>query len=275
MESIVSVNWLKENKNLENLILLDASPQENKSNLKTDFEGLSIPHSLHFDMKNVFVDKEHEISNMFPSPEKFEQECQHLGINKDSIIVVYDNLGIYTSPRVWWMFKTMGHENVAVLDGGLPEWINLGNDGVKAHHSPLHKGNFKANYLAEYIADAQFVLDQLNNKQTCILDARSKGRFYGKVPEPRENMESGHIPNSINLPFQQVLSNGKLRPKEELKEIVSQTNIDNKKLIFSCGSGITASILLLAFSQVTSNEKALYDGSWAEWGVPGKFPISV
>lgn len=270
---LVSCQWLFDQFNNPDLIILDCSPASNKSNLIPEFTSIKIKGARIFDTENIFVDTENEVPNMFPSEEKFTKECQKLGINNKSIIVVYDNLGIYMSPRVWWMFKTMGHNNVSVLDGGLSAWKHLKFPSEKYKQETFTKGNFKAVYQSNYVYNASFMLKNITSKACDVVDARSSGRFLGELPEPRKNMQSGHIPNAKNIPFRTVLENGFMKPKEELKKIFNEVLQSNKPLIFSCGSGVTACIILLASELISETPKSLYDGSWVEWGLGNKFPV--
>jgi len=260
---IVSSRWLFENLNDPALIVLDASQQAiTTSNKSVDNR---IPNARYFDLKNNFSDKNSRFPNTLPSATQFESECQKLGINNSSKIVVYDALGIYSSPRVWWMFKIMGHKNVAVLNGGLPNWLENSFPTEKIETQQYNLGNFKALLNLECVKDYDLIKSNLNNKNEIIIDARSAGRFNGTAPEPREGLRSGHIPNSFNIPFGEVLENGKYKSKEQLKEIFSKINLENKELIYSCGSGLTACIILLAGELVLPNRTAIYDGSWTEW----------
>jgi len=270
---IVSTNWLFEHLENPNLVILDASPKDNKSNLVPEFTNIQIKGARQFDMERVFLDKDNPIPNMIPDEKVFEAECRKLGINNNSLIVVYDHLGVYTSPRAWWMFKTMGHSQIAVLDGGLSAWKNENLPTEPIQKNETFSENFKANYQSDLVVDAVALLENINSKRMLVVDARSQERFGGLIPEPRENMSSGHIPNSINLPFEKVLHNGKMKPEKELKEIFNNLGIENQPLAFTCGSGITACIILLASELVSENKNVLYDGSWAEWGQSGKFPI--
>jgi len=273
LNPLVTVHWLSENLDIPNLIILDASVKNNVSGLKATFPDLQIKGARHFDMETVFFDKKNPIPNMMPSPEVFTSECQKLGIHKNSIIVVYDNLGIYTSPRAWWMFKAMGHPYVSVLDGGLDAWKRAGLPCEETIEKKFKRGDFEAHYQVDLVRDSNYILNNLNSDELKILDARSEQRFKGSIPEPREHMASGHIPNSLNLPYNKVLKNGKMKSKSELKKVFSKFNNEDEELIFSCGSGVTACIILLASELVISNKKSLYDGSWSEWGQLHKFPV--
>ncbi|MGB0887337.1 MAG: sulfurtransferase [Vicingaceae bacterium] len=265
-DPIVSSQWLFENKNNPNpnLVILDAS-QKSITADKAINHKQQIVGARYFDLKNSFSDKSSNFPNTFPSTAQFETECRKLGINNESVIVVYDNLGIYSSPRVWWMFKTMGHQNVFVLNGGLSDWLENKYPTEKIEPQQYKLGNFKAELNTEKVKDYAFVKANLNNKNSIVIDARSAGRFNGTAPEPREGLRSGSIPNSINIPFGDVLDNGKFKTKEELKTIFSKINSENKELIYSCGSGLTACIILLASELVLPNTTSVYDGSWTEW----------
>lgn len=273
--TIVSAKWLYNNLNDPNLIILDASQTENKSGLKSEFEGWQLPNARFFDLKNVFSKKDTDMPNMLPNPKEFEAAARKLGIYNSSKIVVYDNLGIYTSPRVWWMFKTMGHKNIAVLNGGLPYWVKNGFESVAIKHKKYVSGDFKVNFNPQLVNSLQDIKTNLSTKTALLIDARSKGRFNGTTPDPRPTLKSGHIPNSINLFYTEVLNEGKLKSKPKLKQLFREIKLDNNPLIFSCGSGITACILHLAAEQVLKNKKSVFDGSWTEWASSCKNPIET
>ena len=269
---LVSVDWLYSNLEHENLIILDCTIPKVTANTAILEEKEQIKGAIFFDIKNVFSDKNAQFPNTVLSPKEFEDKAQNLGINNDSIIVCYDNLGIYSSARVWWMFQLMGFTNIAVLNGGLPAWRAKKFPVEIAKTNQLKKGDFEINYKPEKIKYTQNILDSLENKDVLIIDARSKGRFYGTQPEPRKGLKSGHIPNSVNLPFEEVLEDGKMKSIAELKHIFSSFK-NKKQLIFTCGSGITASILILAATISNIKNCAVYDGSWTEWASTENLPI--
>jgi thiosulfate/3-mercaptopyruvate sulfurtransferase len=261
---IVSASWLQEHLNDSNLIILEARLDQNQANLENQNPDLQIKGARVFDVKNNFSHTSNPLPNTFPSTAQFTAESQKLGINKNSIIVVYDTLGIYSSPRAWWMFKTMGHSEVYVLDGGLPEWIKEGySTQNKNQTSTYAKGDFEAKLQPNFIKNEGQILGNISTKEAVLMDARSSDRFYAILEEPRPGMRSGHIPGSINVPYTELQRDGKYKSPEELNQIL---NLDDKPLVFTCGSGITACIVLLACELISDNPKAVYDGSWTEWG---------
>jgi thiosulfate/3-mercaptopyruvate sulfurtransferase len=263
--SIVSSNWLFENLNNPDLIIIDASQPTNQAGKNSVFENIQIKGARHVDLKNNFSDANSEFPNTLPSPNDFETEARKLGINTSSKIVVYDNLGIYTSPRVWWMFKAMGHEAVAVLDGGLPDWIEHGFETEQKSISFIESGDFNAKFQPHLVVDYSDVLSNIKTANSLLIDARSSGRFYDTEPDPRKGLKSGHIQNSINIPFETLLENGKFKPIEALNVVFEVVQNENRPLVFSCGSGITACIVMMAAEMVLQNKMAVYDGSWTEW----------
>ncbi len=273
MNSLVSTAWLSKNFKDPDLVILDASLESNVANLEVNYPNIQIKGARFFDFKNVFVDENSDLPNMLPSPTVFEKECRKLGINTSSKIVVYDNVGVYASPRVWWMFKAMGHDSIAVLDGGLTNWKNNNLDCEPIGQAKVKFGNFKVNFKPELVRNSLQILENLDKEKEIVLDARSTQRFKGLIPETRENLKSGHIPNSFNLPFLEVLNDGTFQSKEELILVFDKFNIKDKDLIFTCGSGITACILQLASEIIGHTNTSIYDGSWTDWGQIDGFPI--
>jgi len=242
--------------------LLDASRKRD-----TD---LSIKGAIRFDIKNKFSDPVNMLPNSFPSEEYFQKQCQEMGVNQNSRIVVFDNEGIFMSPRAWFLFKAFGHENVVVLDGGLLDWKK--NDyPIESLKEPNSIGDFKASLNASMITSYNEVVNNIATKDCLLIDARSSGRFLGIDPEPRPHLKSGHINNAINLPYTEVLEGGKFKSIASLREIFSRLDIEEgKPIIFSCGSGITACIILIAFKRVSDQFSSIYDGSWTEWAEKNK-----
>lgn len=265
MKDIVTVDWLKGHLKDEGLILLDASMAATADGKTSEYDSMTIPGARIFDLKGAFSDKLSPFPNTMPGEEQFQKGARELGINEDSKIVVFDNMGVYSSPRVWWMFKTMGHEDVSVLDGGLPEWVKKGNSMESKKEGKYEEGNFTARMNPSNWISYEQVCENVDQNSFTIVDARSKGRFEGTAKEPRKHLKSGHIPHSVNVPFEMVLDDGKFRSESELKDVFKNTNEDNKELVFSCGSGLTACIILLANRIAGGESEKVYDGSWTEW----------
>jgi len=265
MKEIVSAEWLNENLDNPDLVILDASIDSSIEGKHSELAKVTIPKSKLFDLKGVFLDKSSPFPNTIPNEKYFEAECRKLGINKDSKIVVFDNFGIYSSPRVWWMFNVMGHSEIAVLDGGLPNWDKKGFPIQNKFSKKFEPGNFKSNYQDKLVVGFEEIEQNSKNKNFLIVDARSKGRFDGVENEPRKHLKSGNIPNSVNLPYQEVLDEGKFKKEKDLRALFEKRCSKNQELVFSCGSGLTACIIMLASEIAFKKDKRVYDGSWTEW----------
>lgn len=265
-EPVVSVAWLYENLEAENLIIFDTSIPKVMDAIANTATDIQLPNAQFFNLKESFSDLSSAFPNTIPSEVQFQTEARKLGVNKNSAIVVYDDKGIYSSARVWWLFKTFGHNNVAVLDGGLPQWLAQNYPTQLKKANIKVEGDFEAHFKAGnviYFSDLETVS---HNKNHTILDARSEDRFYSRVPEPRAGLRSGTIPNSKSLPFEMCLENGKLKSKTELQNIFKTLTEEENSLIFSCGSGLTACILDLAATVADYKNTKVYDGSWTEYG---------
>ena len=258
---LVSVEWLNNNADASNLIVLDAT-----INKVINDSSIRIPKARFFDIKQKFSDVSAPFPSTLPTKEQFQKEARAIEINVDSIIVVYDDKGIYSSARVWWLFKTFGFKNVSVLDGGLPEWQNQNFEVEIYKNETYTQGNFEADYHPRLMTDFEGIKAFSNNSEALIIDARSENRFKCLVDEPRAGLRRGTIPNSINLPYTSLLNGCKLKTKVELSILFNNLVKDKPNVVFSCGSGITACVLALAATLCNFNNLIVYDGSWTEYG---------
>ena len=245
---LVDVNWLHDNLHATQLIILDASvppvvPGYESLNSEECF--LAISRARRFDYDKKICKQDSPLPHMMPGADLFQEEVRKLGINSDSVIVIYDDVGLYSSPRAWWMLRAMGHEQVAVLDGGLRAWIAAGFATTDSLQLNSTAGNFEANYEEGSFCDFSVVLSSIDDASCAILDARSSGRFHGTAPEPRAGIRGGHMPSARNLPFPQLLNEGSMKPVAELIEIFNEFITDDERLITSCGSGLSSDILCL------------------------------
>lgn len=273
---LVSVQWLFEHLRHPNLVLLDASwhmPMTHRDGYQ-EWLNERIDNALFFDFDREVCDQHSSLPHMMPSQAHFELSVQMLGINHDAAIVVYDSLGIFSSPRVWWMFKAMGFENVAVLDGGLEAWKAAGH--AVNYDPPLvlqkPQGNFKACYQANLVSNRQDVIAAINDEKVAIVDARPRERFLGHVAEFRKGVRAGHIPSAVNLPISEILENKTMKQAYQLAQIFEMLMPQKQRLLFSCGSGVTACILALAAKLAGYDALSVYDGSWSEWGAIDSLP---
>jgi len=258
---LVSVDWLNTNSNTDNLIIFDATINK----VITD-SSERILNARFFDIKKKFSDINNPFPSALPSADQFQREARNLGVNNDSIILVYDDKGIYSSARVWWLFKVFGYTNVAVLDGGLPEWKRKGLKTNTYTEETFIKGNFKSNFNLGLMTDFNGINAFSKDSDKLIIDARSVARFKCLVDEPREGLRRGTIPNSKNLPYTHLFNENLMKSKAELSVIFNNLVKDKAQLVFSCGSGITACVLALGATLCGFNNLIVYDGSWTEYG---------
>jgi thiosulfate/3-mercaptopyruvate sulfurtransferase len=272
--NLITCDWLNENLNQEDLIIIDCTwhlPGTNRDG-KSEFLNERIPGSIFFDL-DEFSDQSSKYPHTLADKEWFSKKASELGIQNSDHIICYDTLGIFTSPRVSWMFSQYGHEKVSILDGGFKNWkikkfkIETGKPQNKGQSNYIAKNNPK---------NIKFFEDIKNNIASStfkLIDARPSGRFNATDPEPRPELQSGNIPNSQNLPFSKLLdpTTGCMKNKDELKKIFDELSVSsNDKITFSCGSGVAAVIAGTAYEKVFNKEFDVYDGSWTEWALKNK-----
>ena len=272
---LVSTEWLAEN--LDRVRVVDGSwhmPSDGRD-AAAEFLAARIPGAVHFDLEAI-SDHANPLPHMLPSPEAFAAAVGALGIASADSIVVYDSRGLFSAARVWWMFRVMGHENVAVLDGGLPRWVAEGRPVVSGPAQAPASRTFVPRFRPDLVRDADQVLRVAESREALILDARAADRFRGEAPEPRPGLRSGHIPGSSNLPWPTLLKEGALLPAGDLAKRFADADVDTgRPLVTTCGSGVSAATLSLALAILGRWDVPVYDGSWTEWGGDESFPVAT
>jgi len=249
----------------ERVVILDASID--KVGQKLDNSNLElIPNSHFLDIEHAFSDKNIPLPHTMVDAVTFEQEVRKLGVHQDSIVLLYDRWGVYSSPRAWWMFKYMGFDQAYVINGGMPAWKSADLPIVDAYSGVENIGNFVAKPDPQWIIKIDELKELVGQDDVHITDARSAGRFSGAAPEPRPGLKSGHIPGSENIPFDQVLHAAYFRSNEEIAPLYENKAFPTGQNIFTCGSGITAAVLALGAYELGYKNIRVYDGSWSEWG---------
>ncbi len=259
-----------------NLGVIDASwhlPPTGR-NGRAEFRQAHIPGAVHFDI-DAIADLETGLPHMLPKPEALAQEMGALGLGDGMRFVVYDALGLFAAARVWWTLRACGVEDVRILEGGLPRWINEGRP-VESGEARPEPRMFTPRFDESFVASLDEVRAALSTGSAQIVDARSADRFRGAAPEPRPGVRSGHMPGSLNLPFVEIAEHGRLKPRQELEAAFAAHGVDlARPIITTCGSGVTAAILALAVEEAGGRIEGLYDGSWAEWGSRDDCPVAT
>jgi thiosulfate/3-mercaptopyruvate sulfurtransferase len=243
---------------------------------REDYDRAHIPGAVFFDIDDV-CEPGTSLPHMISSPDLFAHKIGALGIGDGDRVVVYDSAGLSSAGRAWWMLRMFGHQEVAVLDGGLPKWRAEGRPLDVALPSPPPR-RFTARYDPSLVRDRQTLVENLASRREQVVDARAAGRFGGTTPEPRPGMRSGHIPGSRNVPYELVTDprTRQLRSAEELIELFRDAGLAlDRPIVTSCGSGVTACALAFALHLIGHPGAAVYDGSWSEWGLPGDTPIET
>ncbi len=275
-DALVSTEWLADHLSAPDVRVVDASwylPAMERD-AKSEFAAQHIPGAVFFDIDEI-ADTEDPLPHMLPSPEKFSSRMRGLGLGDGARIVVYDGFGLLSAPRVWWMFRFFGHDDVAVLNGGLPKWL-AENRPVASKPSRVQEQHFTSRMNGFILRNFTQMNANLTSRREQVLDARPAGRFAGTADEPRAGLKSGHIPGSLSLPFDEIVDpkDKTVLPAKALRAKLEKAGIDlAKPVVTTCGSGVTAAGLALALHLIGHRDVAVYDGSWSEWGAATDAPI--
>jgi thiosulfate/3-mercaptopyruvate sulfurtransferase len=276
MEPLVSTAWLADELGKPDLVIFDATkylPNEGRDGA-AEFLTAHIPGARFFDIDAV-ADPDTDLPHMVPTPGRFAKLMGEMGVSNGARVVFYDQKGLASAARGWWMMGLFGHDKAAVLDGGLPKWRAEGRAVETGPAAPAVPTTFRPDFRAARLRGIGDVLRDVASGETLILDARAAGRFTAAIPEPRPGMRSGHMPGAANLPYTELLNPDQtLRPPAELRARFAAAGVDGSRpVVTSCGSGVTAAILTLGLRLSGLPEGALYDGSWTEWGGRPDTPI--
>jgi thiosulfate/3-mercaptopyruvate sulfurtransferase len=274
-DAIVSTEWLAAHLDDPRVRLVDGTwhmPQLQRDP-RREFEEAHIPGAVFFDIDGI-ADRSTSLPHMLPSAAQFASQVGELGISNADLVVVYDLRGVISAARVWWTFRAMGHDRVAVLDGGLRKWRTEGRP-VESGEAKAPRRRFRARLRRDLVRSLQQVRRNIYSRREQTLDARSHGRFAGTEPEPRAGLRGGHIPGSLNLPYDMLYRpDATLLPPDGLRQTFAAAGMDlGKPVVTTCGSGITASVLALGLHLVGHKKVAVYDGSWTEWAGQADTPV--
>jgi thiosulfate/3-mercaptopyruvate sulfurtransferase len=276
-QTLVSTEWLSRNLHDRDLRVLDASmylPDAGRD-ARAEYDAAHIPGAQFFGIDDI-CDRTSPLPQMAPSPDCFASRMQAMGLGDGQQVVVYDGSGLFSAARVWWTFRLMGKTRVAVLDGGMPKWRAEGR-AVEAQVPVFTEQRMTVNFQSRLVKNSAQVAEAARTGNAEIIDARPAPRFRGEPPNPRPGLRLGHIPGSRNVPFVSLLNpDGTMRSIRDLGALFGTAGIDLKKpVITSCGTGVTAAMLSLTLERMGHRDHALYDGSWAEWGMREDLGIEI
>ncbi len=276
--TIVSTAWLAEALGRPELVIFDATkylPNEPKDGL-AEFALAHIPGARFFDIDDV-ADPDTDLPHMVPTPGLFAKKMAALGVGNGSFVVFYDQKGLASAARGWWMMGLFGHDAAAVLDGGLPKWRAEGRPVESGPAAPAAPASFRPDFRPTRLRGVGDILANVATQRELVLDARPGPRFRAEVPEPRPGMRAGHMPGAASLPYGELLAPDQtLLPPDALRARLAQAGVDGSRpVVTSCGSGVTATILTLAMAHAGLPQGAVYDGSWTEWGGRPDTPIET
>lgn len=264
---IVSADWLQKHLDMPGLSIVDASwylPLAGRD-AKAEYDAAHIPHAVFFDHDEV-CDKTSGLPHTLLEPTAFSQYASAMGLTVDDTIVVYDGVGFFSAPRVWWMLRTFGAKKVYILDGGFDLWKAEGYP-VTNEPTQIAPSSFNVNFKTSDVVFLDEMRHLVAGGKVQIADARGHGRFTGQEAQPRPNMRSGHMPHAHNVPVSSLSENGHFKSLAQLKQIFETANVKfNEPVVTTCGSGVTAAVVLLALASLGNENVRLYDGSWSEWG---------
>ncbi|HGN1706614.1 TPA: 3-mercaptopyruvate sulfurtransferase [Providencia rettgeri] len=271
----VTPAWLNSHLLDDNLIVLDASapPPTAPYDCRQRYLEEHIPNAQFFNQDEV-ANKTCDLPHMLPSADEFSQAVSAMGIDNDTLVVIYSQNNLFSSPRAWWTFTTMGCKDVKILAGGIDAWKAAGLDTQSGEVTPVKNRYFKASPHQHNTLCKEQVLEIVHKGNIQIIDARAAPRFLAQAPEPRPGLRMGHIPGSKNVPWDLLVENGMFKSPEQLKAIFAQQGVDiEAPSMTTCGSGMTAAVVLMALTLLGNHNVRLYDGSWAEWGQDNGLPI--
>ncbi|GJE41541.1 3-mercaptopyruvate sulfurtransferase [Methylobacterium soli] len=274
---LVTPAWLHERLDAPDIVVLDGSwylPAAGRD-AAAEYRAAHIPGAVRFDI-DAMSDEGSPLPHMLPRPEVFASRMRALGLGDGMHVVVYDGMGLFSAPRIWWMLRTFGVRDVAVLDGGLPAWIAAGYPTEEGEPHPRERRHFTARLDQGAVADAGDIARALAGGTTQVVDARSAPRFRGEEAEPRPGVRPGHMPGARNLHYAALQRDGRLKDPSELRAVFAESGVDpDRPIITTCGSGVTAAIISLALETLGHPARSLYDGSWSEWGADESRPVAT